>query len=663
MFSFLNAGILIAALATLIPLLIHLFIKNKPKQVIFSSLKFLKEIVEERKRRMTFNQLLLLILRMLVILFIVFSLAKPVLKLPFIQQTNYHPPTAVAFILDTSPSMDYVIDQKTQIQHGIDIIRNIQSEMTQQDISLLFTSDFIRNSLSARVYYGLLPENDLSNISFTWTPEPLSNLISKAAEELEKTRFLHTDIYVISDFNTNEIINIADIHPTPLFISTFTDSLRMNLSTEKVIIKREPIDGSVVRIAEFEVVNNSPLPVRDQVVRLNLNGTTIAEKMLDFLPRERKTDFFVINHENLEWNSGFVEVRNERFLPDNRYYFTFYSDPKPIVAIVSNRGNLPRPLSVLAEIFVGRNGESVHINPETVSISDMSRYHLIIFNLDSYSSRIQALVAELRKNNLRSMFILPPSLDEGSRNFLQSTYGLEVIPQNIQLSPITAFHQWHRIVGSFDFRRSSTLLVKPANQINTSRNNIPLVSTDRTPIIVENSDIFINIDFSVNQNFLAFPAFPVLVYRSFSWISIYDNRVNDFFIGDRPDRTGILISPTGTEYDTNLAGFKFDQPGIWNAESTNRKLPIAINISDFENQSRFIDRPNIYNNAEVSIAENSDEILPPTQIDIFREDYLSHVLSTDRGFEIWKALLLAVFLLLAMEMGLVLFLQKGSATS
>jgi hypothetical protein len=556
--------------------------------------------------------------------------------------------------------MDYVVDQKTQIQHGIDIIRNIQSEMNQHDISILYTSDFIRNSLNAKVFYGLLPENELSNLSYTWTPEPLSNLISLAAIELEKTRFLHTEIYVISDFNTNETINIADIYPAPLFISTFTDTLRINLSTEKVIVKREPIDGSVVRIAEFEVVNNSPLPIRDQVVRLNLNGTTIAEKMLDFLPFERKTDFFVINHENLEWNSGYVEVRNERFLPDNRYYFTFYSDPKPIVAVVSNRGALPRPLSVLAEIFIGKNGELLYLNPDTVSISEMSRYHLVIFNLESYNSRIQALITELRQNNLRSMFILAPNLDDSSRNFISSTYGLEVISHNIPLSPITAFHQWHRIVGNFDFRRSSTLLTKPANQINTSRNNIPLVSTDRTPIIVENSDIFINIDFTANQNFLAFPAFPILIYRSFSWISIYDNRVNDYFIGDRPDRAGMLLSPSGSVYDANLTGFKFDSPGIWNADTTNRKLPIAVNISDFENQSRFIDRPNIYNHPETSINDHPDEILSPTQIDIIGSDYLSHVLSTDRGFEIWKALLLAVLVFLAIEMSLVIFLQNRS---
>ena len=376
--TFLNAGILIAVAATVIPLLIHLFIKNKPKRVYFSSLKFLREIIEERKKRMTLNQLILLILRMLVIMFVVLAIARPVVKLPFGGgRGNFHPPTAVAFILDTSPSMDYVINQRTQIQHGIDIIRNIQREMTDRDMSILLTSDNLRNSLNSRLVHGTLPDREFADIGFTWTPEPLARLITQADRELENSRFLHKEIYVITDMQATDLPSVTNAPVS--FISTFTDSIRINLSVENVMIKKEPIDGTLRRIAEFEIVNYSPIMQRDQIVRLHLNGATVAEKMIDLNPYERKTDFFVVYNETFEWNHGWVEVRNERFIPDNRYFFAFYSDPEPMIGVVTNIGHIPRPVEVLANIFIGDNGFLDYIPQDNLQLADREKYHFFIF--------------------------------------------------------------------------------------------------------------------------------------------------------------------------------------------------------------------------------------------------------------------------------------------
>ncbi|MCH7948133.1 MAG: BatA domain-containing protein, partial [candidate division Zixibacteria bacterium] len=52
MFSFLNAGFLLAAAAALIPLIIHLFSKRKVKLIEFSSLKHLKAMQRRQVRRL-----------------------------------------------------------------------------------------------------------------------------------------------------------------------------------------------------------------------------------------------------------------------------------------------------------------------------------------------------------------------------------------------------------------------------------------------------------------------------------------------------------------------------------------------------------------------------------------------------------------------------------
>ena len=648
--TFLNASILIVSLATLIPLLIHLFVKNKPQKVFFSSLRFLREIIEERKKNMTLNQLLLLILRMLVILFTIFAISRPVLRLPFIKRANFHPPTAVAFILDTSPSMDYVIDQKTQVQHGLGIIKSIQNDMNSRDASILLTSSAMHNSLRSRLHYGLIPDREYNDINFTWTPEPLSKLIHHAVEELEQSRFLHKEIYVISDMQYSELPEELSIPVS--FISSFTDSIRVNLSIENISIKKELISGSLQRIAEFDVVNYSPLNQRDQIVRLHLNGTTLSEKMIELSGYERKTDFFLISNEILEWNWGWVEVRNDRFLPDNRGYFTFYSDPEPKIAVVTQSGtqmsDLPRQISILAEIFLGETGRLEYIFEENMQLSDYAKYHFLIFYLNDYNRRTQALITELRRNDIQSMFILTSNMNEATRSFFDSTFALELssLRNNAQsLDSVTTFNRWHRIIGDFDFNSQLNLQATPVFYVNSGVNNSPLVNTTRAPLIIENKDIIVNINFSVSgQNFLSHPSFPIIIYRSFSWISKYDGGMNQYILGEGfRNNQGILINTTGDEYDASITSFRFNEPGIWSYIDISGELSyIAVNMFDYENQSR--------HNPMIDIDIDN--------VSILGADFQNNVLQQDKGNEIWKILLWAVVIFLTIEMLLVLILQK-----
>ena len=651
--TFLNASILIAIFATVIPLLIHLFIKIKPQKVFFSSLRFLREIIEEKKKRMSLNQLLLLILRMFIIFFTILAISRPVVKLPFINKGNYHPPTAVAFILDTSPSMDYIINQRTQIQHGIEIIKNIQNEMNSRDASYLLTSDITYNSLRSRLIYGTIPDRDFHDINVTWIPEPMNQLLERAQLELANSRFLHKEIYVISDLQQTDLPKEFEIPVS--FISTFTDSIRINLSIENAVVKKELIAGTSQRIVEFDVVNYSPLHQMDQIVRLHINGTTVAEKIVDLQPFEKKTDLFIINNESLEWNWGWVEVRNDRFLPDNRYYFTFYSDPEPKIGVIVDTsqnifstqiGIFPKPIEILAELFLGENGTLEYIQPDNLQLSDREKYHFLIFYLANYSSRIQSLIKELNNHNFQSMFIFHPDMTEHTFLFFKENYGFNM--SNLykkELQPINAFHHWHRLMGNFDFSTQIPLYSAPVFAIELGLNASPLVNTKSAPLLVENKDIFVNVDFSmIGQNFLTHPSFPIVIYRSFSWVSKYDGALNSYLIGDTfPYRQGILTSPSGNDYDTSVSTFRFNEPGVWVfKDQANNQTFLSVNMFDFENQSK----------------HNPIKDMELENMSLLGKDYQTNILQADKGNEIWKILLWTVFIFLLIEMFLVMFLQR-----
>jgi len=251
------------------------------------------------------------------------------------------------------------------------------------------------------------------------------------------------------------------------------------------------------------------------------------------------------------------------------------------------------------------------------------------------------------------MFILSPNMNEAARRFFQTTYGLEITPlPGRDVLPVTAFHQWHRIIGTFDFNTGMNLFTRPAVTISPllgggrGRANVsPLITTQPTPIIIESNDIFINIDFSVTgQNLLSHPSFPIIVYRAFSWISQFDGHMSNYAIGDAfRHRQGTLRSPSGDEFDASLIGFRFSEPGIWTyTDLAGSRSLLAVNMSDYENQSRHNPMTEITN-------EN---------INILGNDYINRVLTQDMGNEIWRILLWSALIFLATEMLLVLFLQK-----
>jgi hypothetical protein len=76
--AFLNASVLIfGSLLIAAPVVLHLLMRRKPKQLVFPALRFVKERRERNQRRMRLRQLLLLLLRCAAILVLAAALARP----------------------------------------------------------------------------------------------------------------------------------------------------------------------------------------------------------------------------------------------------------------------------------------------------------------------------------------------------------------------------------------------------------------------------------------------------------------------------------------------------------------------------------------------------------------------------------------------------------
>jgi hypothetical protein len=78
--SFLNPLLLFGLLGVAAPIVIHLLAKKRVKRVVWAAMRFLKVTVQRNQRRMTLEDILLLLMRCALVMALAFALARPTLK-------------------------------------------------------------------------------------------------------------------------------------------------------------------------------------------------------------------------------------------------------------------------------------------------------------------------------------------------------------------------------------------------------------------------------------------------------------------------------------------------------------------------------------------------------------------------------------------------------
>jgi hypothetical protein len=101
--NFLNPIYLLAAIAAAVPIIIHLLHRQRVTIQEFPSLEFVRKMLRRKTRRFKLKQLLLLLIRTLIVLFIALALARPTLISG--SAARGHLPTTAVIVLDNSFSM------------------------------------------------------------------------------------------------------------------------------------------------------------------------------------------------------------------------------------------------------------------------------------------------------------------------------------------------------------------------------------------------------------------------------------------------------------------------------------------------------------------------------------------------------------------------------
>jgi hypothetical protein len=143
--GFLQPLLLFGLVAAAIPALLHLIGRRQPPVVVFPAVRYLTATEREHSRRLKLRNLLLLLLRTLVIVFIVLGAARPVAR---VAGGAVHPPTAVAFVIDNSLSSGAVVEGRRLLDLLAEQGRAALVRTTTQDRLWLVAVDGVPRRLS-----------------------------------------------------------------------------------------------------------------------------------------------------------------------------------------------------------------------------------------------------------------------------------------------------------------------------------------------------------------------------------------------------------------------------------------------------------------------------------------------------------------------------------
>ncbi|HSP88791.1 MAG TPA: VWA domain-containing protein, partial [Ignavibacteriaceae bacterium] len=319
------------------------------KKIDFSTLTFLKELQKNRIRKIKLKQWLLLALRVLIILLLVFTFARPTLEGVAIGGTTSAAKTTAVFILDDTFSMSvvdangsYLNQAKASIQ---ELVRNLQEG---DEAVLILVSE--KNKDEIKPSTNLLEIiNKVDEIEPAYSSGYLHKSVVKASEVLAESKNFNKEIYLFSDFQKSRITeegslsDLSQLLDENIKIYSFDYSGKeiYNVGIDDIKTETQIFEKDKPVIFNATVTNYSSDEINNLAVSLFLNGERTAQQSVSLASGATTVVTMEALIKNTGYNEVFAEIEDDEILQDNRRYSTFFIPEKiPIIIFYDTENDI-----------------------------------------------------------------------------------------------------------------------------------------------------------------------------------------------------------------------------------------------------------------------------------------------------------------------------------
>lgn len=630
--SFLNTGLLILAAATVIPLIIWLLAKKKPPQIIFSTIRFIKNTEKEQKNRTQIKNILLLIIRMLIILMIVLAASRPSLRIPKLKPAKKHPPTAIAIVLDTSFSMDYTADSKSTLEKAKTAILDINKRLNPQDMTILVTSDESWNRMNSLLQSGKLPENVINSVKSTWLPLTMDKMLEYATEKLKESQYTNREIYLLTDGQAQTMPEKLEI---PVIMIPLPKPIPWdNISCTNARPVMQLTNKQQVQTIQFDVVNHGNSVRRDVLIRIDFNGVKSAEKFVTLKPGQKLTETLPVEVMSSGWQNGFVEVLDEKLTADNRCWFAFHFDLHPNIGVITQKNSLPLILQSVLSVFATPQGSVKFLPPNQVNFQQLKNYSLlVVYDSGEFTPRLREFLQTATIAKMGVLFIADADLKTGWKTYFTQKFGLQFKQFTTDAIPVSYVNPYHPITSLIDAKQLTRSSITDFWTAKSTGSGNVLLSTTNSSLAVaeENSIIWLFDPISMKNRLYLEAAFPVFAFRSLQYLANAQFESEQYIVG-QVFSTDEIVEPNGEKTELKGNSYKTYEPGIYKIKWRGSNSQ-SIAIQPYYNES-------IYN--PLVLPKNSN-------YHILGNRWQEQIFLSRLGHDIWKYILIAALFLLILE--------------
>lgn len=419
--NFINPFLLLFAAASAIPLLLHLFNKQRVKIVEFSTVKYLQSLQKTRMRRVKIRQILLLILRTLALLALALAFARPTIEGGYLPALGGKTTTTAIIMLDLSGSMLAETNAGRAIDRALQKAEAILDNFTEKErVTLLaFADRLLYDSGEPSTDFERLKEH-LEAIEPSYAVAEPQAAMMRAFELLSASRDPNLEIYLISDFQGDswrgfEFSTFSDQRlEVSLFITSVAEGAIENVAVERITFPNQIVTvGRSVSLTGLMRNFKSNLSA-ELLVSLDVGGRKIAQSDISIPPAGQGKVAFTYVPDAAGFLHGVVTIDDDDLLADNRSYFAMRVPSTNRLALISEDD---------AEVFYLRNAlapetggqalrQLVVLGQAQAGTANLFDYNAVIVNVrDRLQSGLVSSLRNYMNNGGAVLFLMRPDLN------------------------------------------------------------------------------------------------------------------------------------------------------------------------------------------------------------------------------------------------------------
>jgi len=344
--SLLHAGLAAGAALAAIPVILHLFMKQTPKHVIFPALRLIRERHKRSKKRLKVKNWLLLAARMLLLALMALALARPTLNSER-SLGDQEVPTALALVFDTSMSMEYTEQGNDRLTEAKLRAAEILKKTTED--SEVFVIDSAEPVRPLAVSPGSARKR-IDALTLRAANRPLNAALVQASQVVAASNLPRREVYVLTDLASSAwelgsdrtIGDLEKIRKDKKVVKTYILRLTPKAVVDVAVVSAEPASAFAAEGEPVEIRatlrNTGPDEVQ-RGVEFWLDGENKKGEKLVKLAANGEQEVTFLTPARLEQglHQGKIQLGggtdNMKF--DDVRYFTFHLQPAMKVLIVS----------------------------------------------------------------------------------------------------------------------------------------------------------------------------------------------------------------------------------------------------------------------------------------------------------------------------------------